>query len=144
MNAARNTACATIASDSAVTIRSGVQPAGGCQPNGYTGGGSDESSAYRITSITTPSNLSPTMPSNSSTTLNPSDHRQSLRNRHANANSRRTSSRVGYRSSADGWLTISGIFGKAKMPQPGTVIESKNWNASPGHRNPGQTRPRNE
>ena len=48
----------------------------------------------RITSITTPNNLSPAMPSSSNTRLNTNDHKQSARNRHANANSRRTSSPV--------------------------------------------------
>src|SRR5208282_2407304 len=78
-----------------------------------------------MTSITTPSNLRPAMPSNSSTTLNTSDHRQSARNRQAKARSRRTSSRVGYRSSSAAILAVPGVFRTRNMPQLWFVIESK-------------------
>ena len=75
--------------------------------------------------MTTPSSLRPAMPSSSSTTLSTSDHRQSARNRHANASSRRTSSPVGYRSSSAAILGVPGVFRTRNLPQFCFVIESK-------------------
>ena len=82
-----------------MTICSGAQPAGGVQPNGYTGARCAGSSAWRMTSMTTPSNCSPAKPSSSNIKLKPSDRRQSPRNCQASASSRRTSSPEEYRRS---------------------------------------------
>ena len=45
-----------------MTICSGVHPAGGVQPNGYTGARCVGSSAWRMTSMTSPSNCKPRQP----------------------------------------------------------------------------------
>ena len=58
-----------MASDRAVTIWSGVQFGGGVQPNGYAGARCVASSAWRMTSMTTPNNCNPSRPSSSRTRL---------------------------------------------------------------------------
>src|ERR1017187_803664 len=116
-------ASATIATAIAVTMCSADHPAGGFQPNGYIGGGKDESSACLMMSITAPSNLSPMMPSSSSIRLNTTDHTQSARNRHASASKRRTSSPVEYRSSVAMLLTVPDAFKASKMPESESAIE---------------------
>src|SRR5882757_6327924 len=107
-----------MASESPVTICSGVQVVGGCQPNGYDGARCVASSAFRITSMTTPSNWSPTRPSSSKMMLSVSERRQSPRNCHAKPSKRRTSSHVGY------WRSLLGCGDESDIQQ-----EILPWNA---------------
>jgi len=61
--------------------------------------------------------LSPAMPSSNSSKLNTSDHRQSARNDHASAQSRRTSLPVAYRWSADEFGNVPDLFRTNRMPE---------------------------
>jgi hypothetical protein len=65
------------------------------------------------------------MPSNSNAKPNTSDQKQSARNRHANANKRRTNLPVEYRWSAGVRLFFSGVSRTRTMPQFAALIESK-------------------